>query len=166
MSTSDAPVLICYDRSAGARHAIELAGTLFSGRRALILNTWSFPLEMGVYGLGNVTAYSEGSQSKLSAETAAEGCEIAREAGFEASPLTASGSIEGTSRTILRIADEHDASVIVMGSRGLGGMRSLFLGSVSHGVVHHAHRPVLVIPSGAELASATTDVASRVEALR
>lgn len=33
----------------------------------------------------------------------------------------------------------------VMGSRGLTGVRSMLLGSVSNAVVHHAHRPTLII---------------------
>lgn len=154
MSTSDAPVVICYDQSAGARHAIEYAAALFPAKHAVVLNIWNLPLELAFLGLGTVAAYGEESQKKLAAKVAAEGCEIAAEAGLVARPLTASGGLDGTCRTILRVADEQDACVIVMGSRGLGGARALFLGSVSHGVVHHAHRPVLIVPSSSEVAPA------------
>jgi nucleotide-binding universal stress UspA family protein len=36
--------------------------------------------------------------------------------------------------------------VVVMGSRGLSGVRSMLIGSVSNAVVHHAHQPTLVVP--------------------
>jgi hypothetical protein len=36
-------------------------------------------------------------------------------------------------------------AAIVMGSRGLTGVRSMLLGSVSNAVVHHTERPTLVI---------------------
>ena len=48
-------------------------------------------------------------------------------------------------KTIVEIADRHDAATIVMGSRGLTGLRPMLLGSVSSAVVHRADRPTLII---------------------
>lgn len=45
---------------------------------------------------------------------------------------------------IVRLADEEKASMIVMGTRGLGKVRRTIMGSVSDYVVHHAHCPVIV----------------------
>ena len=45
---------------------------------------------------------------------------------------------------ILKRAKEVDASLIVMGTRGLGAIRRTILGSVSDYVVHHAHIPVVI----------------------
>lgn len=46
---------------------------------------------------------------------------------------------------IIRYADESDADLLVMGSRGLGALREFALGSVSHKVLVHASCPVLVV---------------------
>ncbi|HZB84216.1 MAG TPA: universal stress protein [Rubrobacteraceae bacterium] len=46
---------------------------------------------------------------------------------------------------IVKLADEIGAGLIVIGSRGLGGMRRALMGSVSDSVVRHAHCPVLIV---------------------
>src|SRR5687767_5436700 len=75
---------------------------------------------------------------------AQEGVRIALKAGLDADAVAvkAAGPVW---KTILEIAERHDAAAIVLGSRGLAGIRSILLGSVSNAVVHHAERPTLVI---------------------
>src|SRR3954465_344021 len=46
---------------------------------------------------------------------------------------------------IADLAEEIGAGLIVMGSRGLGGIRRALMGSVSDSVVRHARCPVLVV---------------------
>jgi nucleotide-binding universal stress UspA family protein len=46
---------------------------------------------------------------------------------------------------IVELAEELDAGIVVVGSRGEGGLRRALLGSVSESVVRYAHCPVLVV---------------------
>lgn len=44
------------------------------------------------------------------------------------------------------VADELDAAVIVIGSRGMTGVKKIFDASVSQQVAEHAGRRVLIVP--------------------
>jgi len=46
---------------------------------------------------------------------------------------------------ILAVGEDESIGLIVMGSRGLGGVKRTLMGSVSDSVVRHAHCPVLVV---------------------
>jgi nucleotide-binding universal stress UspA family protein len=48
-------------------------------------------------------------------------------------------------KEIVALSEEIGAELIVMGSRGQGGIRRALMGSVSESVVRHAHCPVLVV---------------------
>jgi nucleotide-binding universal stress UspA family protein len=49
---------------------------------------------------------------------------------------------------ILDLSEELEVGLLIVGSRGLGGVRRIVLGSVSEGIVHHSHVPVLVMRGG------------------
>jgi nucleotide-binding universal stress UspA family protein len=46
---------------------------------------------------------------------------------------------------IVKLGEELEAGLIIVGSRGLGGVKRALMGSVSDSVVRHAHGPVLVV---------------------
>jgi nucleotide-binding universal stress UspA family protein len=48
-------------------------------------------------------------------------------------------------REIVRIAEDRDVDLVVVGARGLGALERFLLGSVSETVLHHAGRPVLIV---------------------
>jgi nucleotide-binding universal stress UspA family protein len=147
-----APIVICYDRSDGARHAIETAGALFPGRQAIVLHVWS-PVAVIAASYGGMVAlpsYDDKELGEAALKLTEEGVRAATEAGLAARPEVTEVTYEGTWHAILEVADRHDAGLIVLGARGLSSFRSLLLGSVSHGVAQHAHRPVLIVPPAAK----------------
>jgi nucleotide-binding universal stress UspA family protein len=144
-------ILIAYDGSADAKAAIEQAGKLFKGESATVVTVWQRFVDTMVRlggGVGVIIDYDEidASSQRSAAERAAEGAKLASAAG-----LVADGKalvVESTiASAILGAATEADASVVVLGSRGYTGVKSMMLGSVSAHVLHHADRPVLVVPS-------------------
>lgn len=72
-------------------------------------------------------------------------CKRLQNAGFAGNYLLRVGT-EKPGVYICEVANDKDAQLIVMGSRGLSKIRRTFLGSVSDFVLHHAHRPVCVVP--------------------
>ena len=152
MSTGPSPesLVLCYDGSENAGHAITRAGELLSARVAVVLTVWQPVGTMGSFGwagaMGGVADFTELDRAALEINDriARQGAEIARDAGFQAEPLAVQ-SAGATWHTILEVARDHGAAVIVMGSRGLTGVRSVVMGSVSSAVVHHAELPTLVV---------------------
>ena len=150
-------ILMSYDGSADAQSAIEHAAKLMPGAEATVLTVWEAYVDIlartGSMGLGFGMAGGYGDSQAVDAATgeaalatATEGAQRATAAGLVAHPRAVSHH-GGVANAILAEAATVDADAIVMGTRGLGGVKSFLLGSVSHQVVQHADRAVLVVPS-------------------
>lgn len=158
MTAQHAPLaLYCYDGSADARHACERAAALLGGHRAVVLCVFESILALPMGGAGVIDPEMmppedadevDEAARKRSLDLARDGCTLLARLGIPAEPAAAEdmGSVW---RTILAEADARDAAITVLGSRGLEGVRSLVLGSISHGVANHARRPVLIVPAPA-----------------
>ena len=71
--------------------------------------------------------------------------EVLTAAGVKARGEVRNATYGYAAREIAGDAKDHDADVIVMGSRGHGDLAGVVLGSTVHKVIHLADRPVLVI---------------------
>jgi nucleotide-binding universal stress UspA family protein len=144
---TDRPILICYDGSEEARHAIEEAARILGPRRAVVTDVAPLVTQAESVALlapGVAGREFEEINQESAVERANEGAEHARSAGFTAE---ARGAVAiPTWSGILDVADDVDAELIVLGSRGLDGVRSLLVQSVSHEVAEHSGRPLLIVP--------------------
>jgi nucleotide-binding universal stress UspA family protein len=86
-------------------------------------------------------------EAAIADRLAEDGARQARALGLTAE-AKAQESVSPTWRTIVDTAEHDGADLVVMGTRGLSGMRSALLGSVSHKVAQHILCPVLIVPDG------------------
>ena len=146
-------ILFAYDASESADAAVRAAATVVDphGADVVVVSVWE-PLlveairaaRFGPAALPTNTVEID-ERSERAAEKAAEhGAQIASELGFDATPVAIADD-RGIADAIVATADERDVDLILVGARGLAGVRA-FLGSVSNHVIQHSHRPVLVIP--------------------
>jgi MFS family permease/nucleotide-binding universal stress UspA family protein len=143
---SSGPVVFAYDGSELAAFAIERAATqLAPGRDALVVCVWQ-PVDVGFTPSdnGHFDADQATEVRRAAERTAADGAALAVAAGFRAW----SKAVEAapTWRGIVATADEHDASLIVLGPHRRNGLLGHLQGSVAAAVVAHTTTPVLIVP--------------------
>jgi nucleotide-binding universal stress UspA family protein len=116
------PVLVGVDGSAGARAALAAARTLFPTRDLLSVAVDGAPDDVAPPPPGAVDV------TRVRVPT-----------GHGAHGRAVAGALADCARS-------RDAAVVVVGSRGRSAMAEIVLGSVAMATVHHAFRPVLVVP--------------------
>jgi nucleotide-binding universal stress UspA family protein len=149
-------LLIGYDGSESARGAIGAAAGLFRGAEAVIAHVHPAPPPPETGALARIALpepmIQEGLQRlrediEANARTTVEdGVQHAAAAGLQATPCTA----EAVSawRTLRDLAEREAADLIVCGTRGQGAIDRFVVGSTASGLLHHADRPLLVVPEG------------------
>jgi nucleotide-binding universal stress UspA family protein len=144
-----APVLFAYDGSELAAFAIAQAATQLPPRRdALVVCVWQ-PADVGFTPIG--TKHFDADQAaevrRAAEQTAAHGASLACAAGFQA--RSAAVEAAPTWKGIVAAADEHHASLIVLGPHRRNGLLGHLQGSVAAAVVAHTATPVLIVPQPA-----------------
>jgi nucleotide-binding universal stress UspA family protein len=139
------PVLIAYDGSDLAKEAIAGASRqLAPGRDAVVLTVWQ-PADVGFIAPPQLTVKALAARDvKTAAEqVAADGASLAEAAGFKARGMEreAAPAWDG----IVKVGDELDASLIVIGHHSRRGMAGVLIGSVAAGVANHSDRSLLVV---------------------
>jgi len=152
------PVVVGVDDSepaaAALRHAADLAAgagaplRIVCARRPLPLDGWVRAYWHAVNpSLDPVEVTDEAARVVLGR---ARNAVHARRPGLAVQAVMAEGPPAG-----VILAHARDAALVVVGARGRGNVTGLLLGSVSHGVVHGAQCPVLVVHAGAEAPTET-----------
>lgn len=133
-------ILIATDGSEGAGHALEdgfaLAAEVAADALVVYVRPSPSPLLGAPYYQDVVTEEARHARGII-ADAKLRAARYDVDVEYE---VVEGDPVEG----ILELARSRDADLIVVGSRGLGAVKSLVLGSVSNAVLHHADRPVLV----------------------
>jgi nucleotide-binding universal stress UspA family protein len=150
------PIVIGFDGSPASQKAVREAAALLPSHPALVVVVWE---EGAAYEMGltsDVTGYAPAPVDIRTSEeideamyegakrTAHQGAAMAREAGFEAEGLAVADELT-VAETLVRVAEEREAGAIVIGMPGRSRLGDRLLGSASHGVLHRAHCPVVVV---------------------
>ena len=141
------PILLATDGSPSAceaqHEAFELA--TLTGAPLVVVSVAHITLPTvgySAYGFANVVTELRQAEHERLGALLASVTEAAANEGIDCTTVEADGVIVDE---ISRIAEEHRAQIVVVGSHGWGPARRLLSGSVSTGLVHSAPCPVLVV---------------------
>jgi nucleotide-binding universal stress UspA family protein len=158
---SSKPLLVVgYDGSELAKAALRHAAELFPGSPAVVITVWEPGLgAMMTTGAGldmtgaaplppdpKVVSEVDHAQEHHAEVVAREGARIAGSLGLDAEPHAIPDEMD-VADSIVDVADDRNASAVVVGSHGTSGLRSRLLGGTSRRVLGRCTRPVVVVRS-------------------
>ena len=114
------------------------------GRDAIVLTVWQ-PFDLGFIpsGEARLDAADSAHVRRAAERTAADGAALAEAAGFRS--RSAAIEVSPTRKGIVEFANEHDASLIALGSHGRTRSIDAVIGSVARDVAAYTRRTVLIV---------------------
>ena len=156
MADADAPLLIAYDGSDAARRAVRETAKLFGSRPVLVVTVWepglAYETEVPMAGpeMQAVPVDIESAREleeelhKRAVRTAQAGADLAQSVGLQAKGLAVADEVH-VADAIVGVARKRGVAAIVVGSRGLKGLRARLEGGTSKAVLKDAPCPVVVV---------------------
>lgn len=139
-------IVIGYDGSTGAGHALEWGLRLARRRRAPVRIVHAFEPSMYAIGLGG--GYAAASVDDLRAATEREVVAVRDRARAQYTDLEVSSALEVENADRLLVKMSRHAATIVLGSRGVSGLTTRLAGSTTMYVAAHAGCTVVAVPPG------------------
>jgi nucleotide-binding universal stress UspA family protein len=143
------PIVLAIDGSEEARLAAQAAAELSEKTGSEIHLVYVMPAEAQLVGYHLYSqdvkeSLLEGARKEARRFLDDQAVGVRSAGGVVANSYLASGRAD---EEVVKLAEEIGAGMVVVGSRGMGGVRRALMGSVSESVVRHAHCPVLVVRS-------------------
>lgn len=137
-------IMVAFDGSKASNQALQKAIELvkLTNANLNVVHIYEFPRFYVAEGFAPMPTTMNEEFYELASQTADKAEQLIKEAGVTGKVELIQGP---PAETILEYAASNNIDAIVIGSRGLGGIREFVLGSVSHNVVQHAKIPVLVV---------------------
>jgi nucleotide-binding universal stress UspA family protein len=155
-STNARPVVVAFDGSPEALAAVRTASALFRDRLVIVVTVWEPGLTTAMMPTASIggavyvppspeqVTMVDRAQREHAEATAAAGSRVASDAGATAEAVPVADNLD-VAETLAGIADERDAAALVVGSRGLGRVKSALLGSTTRRLLQETRRPVVVV---------------------
>ena len=146
-------ILICYDGSESAKHAVSATAQLLPATPVLLVTAWAPPPSALPDSFGQEADELHGDDDPLivqarerAREIAEQGRDLALELGLPADAKTVRAD-SSYWQALLDTAQGNEAELMVLGTRGHHAAESHLLGSVANSVAHHSQIPVMVVPT-------------------
>jgi nucleotide-binding universal stress UspA family protein len=150
MATTGAAVkriVVGVDGSDAGKHAVEWTARLAKAMRSEVIAVYALDIPVALPDPYTMPLFLDDKvRAGLEKDLITKWCRPLKTAGVKFRGVLRDGR---PASVILDVADTEKAGLIVVGRRGRGEVAELLLGSVSHEIVLHSKRPVLLVPRNA-----------------